>query len=96
MEGHLPLLQMLESQHFYVAHKKEYLWETCTVNFIGARFVVQYFMKSNPSGSPGSHCVCWAMHALFGGMHLDLICFCSSLVKCVYVGVRRFLFENSQ
>lgn len=85
MEGHLPLSQTQESQHFYTAHKMEYLWETCTVNFIGARFVVPYFMKSNPSGSPGSHCVCWAMHMLFGGMHLHLICVYSGLDKCVCV-----------
>ena len=58
MEGHLPVLQMLEARRFYTTHKREYLWETCTVNFIGARFVVLYFIKSNPSGSPCSPCVC--------------------------------------
>lgn len=59
MEGHLPLLQMLEAQRFYMAHKIEYLWETtCAVNFIGARFVVPYFIKSNPGGCPRSPCVC--------------------------------------
>lgn len=58
MEGQLPLLQMLEAQHFYTTHKMEYLWETCTVNFIGARFVVPYFIKSNPGGSSCSPGVC--------------------------------------
>lgn len=67
MEGHLPFLQMLETQHIYTAHKMEYLWETCTVNFIGARFVVPYFIKSNPGGSSyfpsvlsrALHTACW-------------------------------------
>lgn len=86
MEGHLPLLQMPEAQRFYTAHKIEYLWETCTVNFIGARFVVLYFIKPNPAGSSCSPCVCWAMNTLlFGNMHLHFIYFHSCLVVCVWV-----------
>lgn len=58
MEGHLPLVQMLEALRFYTAHEIENLWETCTVNFIGARFVVPYFIISNAGGSSCSPCVC--------------------------------------
>lgn len=65
MEGHLPFLQMPEAQHhFYMAHKTEYLWETCTINFIGARFVARYCIKSNPGRFSCSPCVCYAMHTL--------------------------------
>lgn len=92
MEGHLPLLQMPEAQHFYTEHKIEYLWETCTVNFIGAGFVVPYFIKPNPAGSSCSPCVCWAMNTLlFGNMHLHFIYFHSCLVMCVCVWVCVFL-----
>lgn len=54
MEGHLPLLRMPEPPRFYSAHKIENLWETCPVNFIGARFAVPYFIKTNPVGSSRS------------------------------------------
>lgn len=36
------------AQHFYTAHKMEYLWETRIVNFMGVRFAVLYFIKTNP------------------------------------------------
>lgn len=94
MEGHLPLLQMLEAQHhFYMAHKMEYLWETCAVNFIGARFVVQYCIKSNPGGSSRALCVCCTMHmCTAAGEHAFIYSF---MVKCVGEEERgRFLLSS--
>lgn len=82
-EGHLPLLQIIEAQHFYVAHKTEYLSETCVVNLMGARFVAPYFIKSDPGGSSCSLCVCWARHTLRSlDIHLHLF---SSAVPCLGV-----------
>lgn len=80
MEGHLPLLPMPEAQYFCVAHKMEYLWETCTVNFIGARFVVPHCIKSNPGGS-SCQCVLSPAHTQLG------TCTCILFISTVALSV---------
>jgi len=68
MEGHLSLLHRPDTQLFCTAHKIEYLWVTGTINFIGGRFVVPYFIRSNPGDSLCSHGV--LSHAYTGSEYV--------------------------
>lgn len=69
---------------FFAAHKIENLWESCAVNFMGARFVVPYFIKSNLGGFSCSPCACWAVRPLSGIRHLHSF---RSTVACLSVCV---------
>lgn len=95
MEGHLPLLQMLEAQNFYMAHKVEYLWGTRAVNFIGARFVEPYFIKSNPGGWFSMLCLC-VQHLISWNKNLHYINLYSRHSVCAVVEKSCFALSDDQ